>query len=776
MTAMSDRMTMLDALVAALTRAGVYNKNDQAPPAAVLWTDRERQWGPLLPQLRTRLPVLTLGPYAPAERTGPAYWLRCMIDRALDDDLLPPDVTPIIYLPGVSRAEIRAVEDCPRTLQPLAELQYRGVLWTHRNGRDWTVSAFLSSPDGGLDVELAGDAATREALHRSLRKLADVPVAYLRAAAPLPASFFNGLLVVDEVRSLLQWLNDPEGYRRGLDTAEWASFQDLAKRTYGFNPEKDGVLTGAALLGGRQGAWGAVWQRFVEAPHAYPNLPDLLRRGRPQGMLPLFDSSDAWPQDNEAAEVRLRDHLLGLREKLPTDARAEIESLEAEHGPRRQAVWAMLGLAPLAAALAPLARLARQTAHPLGGTVVAGIATAYAEWGWTADAAVVDALAAVEENDHVAAVRAAVTALYRPWLETAATALQKAVAVGDPAQAYHVASLTAPETGTVLLFSDGLRFDAGRRLAAALEKRDLSCAVDWRLTALPSITATDKPAVSPIASQLSGGPKLEPLAPPNGTRVNVDVLRRLLRDAGYQVLQGDDLGDPAGRAWTELGDIDAYGSEHGWKLAHHLAGEIRALDRRIDALLKNGWRRVVVVTDHGWLLVPGGMPKAELPEHLTEIRKGRCARLKSGSDTDQQTVPWYWDSNVRIALAPGICCYEAGKEYEHGGLSPQECVVPVLTVTAASESVTHAQIESVKWVGLRCRVKIDGATPGTLVDIRTKPADAASSLTSGPKAVGAEGQVSLAVPNDDRMSEAAVVVVLDSDGQAQAQQPTIVGG
>lgn len=773
---MSDRVTMLDALVEALTRAGVYNKNDQTPPAAVLWTDRERQWEPLLPQLRPRLPVLTLGSYAPVERTGPAYWLRCMIDRALEDDLLPPDVTPIIYLPGVSRAEIRAVEDCPRALQPLAELQYRGVLWTHRNGRDWTVSAFISSPDGGLDVELVGDTATRDALHRSLRKLADIPVAHLRAAAPLQASFFNGLLVVDEVRSLLLWLNDPEGYRHGLDAAEWASFQDLAKRAYGFNPEKDGALTAAALLGNRQGAWGTVWQRFAEAPRAYPHLPDLLRRGRPQGMLPLFDSSDAWPQDNEAAEDRLRDHLLGLLEKRPAEARAEIESLEVEHGPRRQSVWAMLGQAPLAVALACLACLARQTAQPLGGTVVAGIAAAYAEWGWTADAAVVDALAAVEENDHVAAVCAGVTALYRPWLETAATALQKAVAAGDPAQTYRVASLPAPEAGTVVLFSDGLRFDAGRRLAAALEKRDLSCAVNWRLTALPSITATDKPAVSPIAGELMGGPKLEPSAPPNGTRVNVDVLRRLLRDAGYQVLQGDAVGDPAGRAWTELGDIDAYGTEYGWKLAHHLAGEIRALDRRVDALLKSGWRRVVVVTDHGWLLVPGGLPKAELPEHLTEIRKGRCARLKSGSNTDQQTVPWYWDGNVRIALAPGICCYEAGKEYEHGGLSPQECVVPVLTVTAATEPVTQARIESVKWVGLRCRVKLDGAALSTMVDIRTEPADAASSLTSGPKAVGAEGQVSLAVPDDDRMGDAAIVVVLGSSGQVQAQQPTIVGG
>ena len=105
----------------------------------------------------------------------------------------------------------------------------------------------------------------------------------------------------------------------------------------------------------------------------------------------------------------------------------------------------------------------------------------------------------------------------------------------------------------------------------------------------------------------------------------------------------------------------------------------------MQALLDHGWREVVIVTDHGWLLLTGGLPKADLPFHLTHLRKGRCAVLKEGSDSDQQTVSWRWDDAVRIAVAPGIRCYEAGKEYEHGGLSPQECVTPVITVSLAVE-------------------------------------------------------------------------------------------
>ena len=47
----------------------------------------------------------------------------------------------IIYLPGVSRATLRATEDCPQELKPLAELQYRGVIWSQANCKDWTVAA-----------------------------------------------------------------------------------------------------------------------------------------------------------------------------------------------------------------------------------------------------------------------------------------------------------------------------------------------------------------------------------------------------------------------------------------------------------------------------------------------------------------------------------------------------------------------------------------------------------------------------------------------------------
>ena len=108
-------MTFLDALIQSVTRAGEYNRDDQIAPAVVLWPDKERQWEALKPSLRELVPyLLTLGAYDAEARTGPAVWLRCMMARTLPEAQWPGKEIPILYLPGVSRQELRAVSECRR--------------------------------------------------------------------------------------------------------------------------------------------------------------------------------------------------------------------------------------------------------------------------------------------------------------------------------------------------------------------------------------------------------------------------------------------------------------------------------------------------------------------------------------------------------------------------------------------------------------------------------------------------------------------------------------
>lgn len=687
MTVESQRLaspvSFLDALAEALHCAGIYNSNDQVAPVAVLWPNKERQFAPLLPALRARLSILTLGEHDPAQRCGSAYWIRCMLAHALPEDRLPDDSIPVIYLPGVSRQEIRAVEECPRLLQPLADLQYRGALWTQRNSRDWTVAAFLQSKDGGLDIPVGADAATKDALMRALPVLANEPLAQLRHAAPLRASFLDALLNPDPVRRVLLWLNDPHAYRQTLDDAAWQAFCNLCSREYTFDPVKATQIDVARNLSQPAGAWADVWQRYAEAPDAYPNLAALLRQARPPAQLALFERPQPyWPQDNERAEAELRNELTALDNVLPGTARARVLELERVHGERRTWVWSKQGKAPLANAHEYLVRLGFATQQPLLGATPDALAQVYTSAGWQTDAAVLDALASVSSAEDVTAITAVIRSLYRPWLEQTAVSFQKALL--PHLQSSRSPNLLKPDEGTCLLFVDALRFDVAHRLVDRLLEHGLSCTVSHRFAALPTVTPTAKPAVTPVAQQMSGAGQTDfaPIAIENGSVVNVAVLRSLLVDGGYQVLAADELGEPSGRAWTEAGAFDRYGHEQGWKLAHRINEELLLLQERVERLLDHGWRYVRIVTDHGWLLLPGGLPKSDLPIHVSYVRKGRCALLKPGVTDAPCVVPWHWSPGLFVATAMGITCFAAGKEYEHGGISPQEYIMPTIEVQA----------------------------------------------------------------------------------------------
>lgn len=230
---MDDSQTFLDALAGILTQLGSFNSLDVAPPAAVFWPDMRCEWEQLIPLLRQRMPVLTLGSYEPSAFSGPSAWLRCMLASTLED--APTwERPPLVYLPGISAAHFLNTKELPQEVTLLADLRYRSVVWSHPDGLDWTPYEFftgkrpsdkssqnkaaeswlfihsgsfnrqglqessifdeyLSQPIG-LQIEARHDLETREALNRALPILATKTIAQLRADAPWKAKDFEALL------------------------------------------------------------------------------------------------------------------------------------------------------------------------------------------------------------------------------------------------------------------------------------------------------------------------------------------------------------------------------------------------------------------------------------------------------------------------------------------------------------------------------------------------------------------------------------------------------
>ena len=383
-------MKVLDHLLKAVRDAAVFNLEVQVAPACILWSDRDRQWEAIIPLLQTEMPELwILGDFAPDKWTGPAIWLRCMIAEKNDSSAIKSSV-PILYLPGVSRQDLRAVENCPDLLKPLAELQYRGVIWSQVNAKDWTILSFLVSNQGGLGLNVTQDSDTKTAMQLSLPRLLQVDADYLKGK-PLNKDYFNTLLTGgDPVKDVLQWLDNETAFKATRQENEWLGFVEICKSQLAFNPEKEGVLAGAAKLANHSGPWQGVWERFCEAPRKYPNIPILIRKC--QMPVPgIFDNESTfggWPQWNEGEENTLRANLLALENSLPHSVRAELKKLEGFHEQRRQLVWAELGEAPLAMALEKLLLLAELTKNSMAVGTFDELLVAYQTVGWKVDDAV----------------------------------------------------------------------------------------------------------------------------------------------------------------------------------------------------------------------------------------------------------------------------------------------------------------------------------------------------------------------------------------------------
>lgn len=778
-TSSTSPATLLDAIVRSLHGA-TRHAPGEVPPAVILWPDADGQWQPLLPQLLNLLPqLLMLGSHAPEQRQGPAIWLRCAIERVLPEASLPERTIPVLYLPGVSRQTLRSIEDCPESVTPLIELQYRGTVWCQRSGKDWTVEAFLVSEDSGLELDIAKDNQTKRAMLGALAQLAVIPVTRLRGKR-LEAEDFDRLMIEDTPRNLLEWMDDPRGTREKWDIGQWSAFRSRCKAEYGFDPETDGELVAGERMGLREVEWLGVWQRFAEAPALYPGIVHLLRRAKPSG---LFVVKETWPDENEEAEKSLSKSLLKAGEANASEARAQIAQLETQHGMRRQWVWAKLGWSPLARALAHLNALASRTAVGLGGDTPTAMAELYANTGYLADDAVMRALAAVKSAEDCEAVFAAARAMYLPWLQNAADHFQKLTASSPlPTKGSAGEELIEVQPGTCILFVDGLRFDLGKRLAALAEDRKIRVLQGRRWAAVPTVTGTAKPAVSPIASQLIGhrlGDDFLPEIAATGQGVTSDRLKKLIAAAGYQCLPPIEVGKPReanARAWTEYGEFDKLGHNLQAKLANRIDDQLELLVDRIEALLAAGWERVRIVTDHGWLLVPGGLPDVSLPKYLTGSRWSRCATVNAGAHVSVPTAGWYWNPSEIFAFGAGVHCFGSGNYYAHGGVSLQECLIPDLMMSSdVTIPEVTASIATVHWMGMRCRITLEPAGVSATADLRTKVGDPTSSIAV-PKAVDAEGKVGLLVEDDSLEGTTVSVVLLDASGRVVAKMATTVGG
>ncbi|MDR1038635.1 MAG: BREX-1 system phosphatase PglZ type B, partial [Deltaproteobacteria bacterium] len=476
----------------------------------------------------------------------------------------------------------------------------------------------------------------------------------------------------------------------------------------------------------------------------------------------------------------------------PEAARKRILVMEENHAGRRGTVWAELGYAPLAKSLGHLASAARACAEfPLNGGLMKDFEDGYVGGGWMADEGAIQALAELAHagHDSYQAVVGALRAFYAPWVDLSAERLQETAATeGYPGGRLSVDVVPEYAPGDCILFVDGLRFDVAKRLETYLADDGLKVSETPVWAALPSVTATGKYAVAPVRELYSGaeaGTALEPSIGGTGAKLSSERLHDLLKSEGWTVFKEATDWDGEKRGWCERGDIDSLGHKMQAKLATSLKDILIDISTLIGDLFGKGWKRVFVVTDHGWLLIPGeGLRKTELKCAVAEDKASRFGSVLPGAQVPHTRLPWHWNPNRFFAYANGSSCFKAGEHYAHGGLSLQECLTLRLEVRPGDEAPgkkLEFQLEP-NWNKGCLTVFADGDATGMSLDIRTDYRDPKTSVMEcfeEFKSVTKEGKRLwrgiVWIQNSNQKGKKVFVVVIGKNGLIVRYEPIVVG-
>ena len=255
-----------------------------------------------------------------------------------------------------------------------------------------------------------------------------------------------------------------------------------------------------------------------------------------------------------------------------------------------------------------------------------------------------------------------------------------------------------------VLIIDALRYDCAHLISQML--RDFSVELDPMRAAIPTVTPVGMTALMPLSdAEVSFEIKGNNLHP----RVNgKDAAARstriaFLRDFGADCREIGELEaisnapDGLGELLVVFGheEVDHIGHGSANALVRHLHIEIERIARLVRKLHRWGYPEVHVVTDHGFIL----LDEDKLPDEVAcntewcRVKKERFALVPAEADLPIASMPFDWDSSLRVALPPGLAFFKAEKSFSHGGAALQELVIPHLVSRSRTTCAKRISVE-----------------------------------------------------------------------------------
>ncbi|MCZ7537834.1 MAG: PglZ domain-containing protein [Acidimicrobiia bacterium] len=273
----------------------------------------------------------------------------------------------------------------------------------------------------------------------------------------------------------------------------------------------------------------------------------------------------------------------------------------------------------------------------------------------------------------------------------------------------HSRFLASSRGRTAYVWVDALRYELGVELAEALSQVSDRVEVHGAVAAAPTITPVGMANLLPdAATDLRvglDGDRIQVLV--GGTKVSTVADRVGLLRARHGSVADLDLNDASQKGEKALGnaigdadlvlirsqEVDAAGESGLLSVAWtHFQTVINLLASVIARLAQCGVERVVISADHGFIALSqdlGTHRTVDAPAGATGTTKRRVFIGRGGTPNDATArVPLAAcgiTSDLDLIVPRGLAVFRAGggRQFFHGGLSPQELVIPVIVVELA---------------------------------------------------------------------------------------------
>ena len=373
------------------------------------------------------------------------------------------------------------------------------------------------------------------------------------------------------------------------------------------------------------------------------------------------------------------------------------------------------------------------------------------------------------------------------------------------------------EGKTAYIWVDALRFEMARELVEIL-RGEFNVQLEPVIGTVPTITEIGMAALLPNAHETStqivpvGESRLALQIGDSIIKDRQDRIRYLSNNAGAKVLDirlDELLPKPSRKTEKALNEaelilitsqeIDLLGESDNPFLARQMMdGVLLQLQRAIRVLLQSGIRSIVLAADHGYIFgeglsidmkidAPGG-DTVDLHRRVWLGHGGAASPSYLRAELSEFAI----GSDLEIAAPWNFSCFKVpggGTTYFHGGLSPQELIVPVVMMTSTAAE-KPSDVGKIIWtivpgsqkIGRFLSVKVEGlseglfaaAPPKVRVEVYANEKVISTPVSASYGYEEGTGNVQLKVSEDNpREFEPNTVALMISDEGASEKSATI---